>query len=314
MKLLGYILTYAVIWLLHLLPGRLLYLFSDFLYLLICFVVRYRRSVVLDNLAQAFPGYTRNQVRQTARKFYRHLADLILESSVAHFYSRRRVMKHIRYRNPELLDHLYGTINQVIGVTAHYGNWEYLSTLGLVTKYPVIGVYKKLKNPYFDRLIRKNREKHRAVTVPMEQVARKLIAMNREGSPAVSLFLSDQRPIWEHIQYWTAFLGRPTPLFLGTEKLARKLDAAVVFIKIYKVMRGRYEVEFELITTDPATLEPFAITESHVRILERMIRDEPAYWLWSHRRWKHSYERFLREHPERPVHGLPGTSSAPTAG
>jgi len=301
MKLLGYILTYSLTWLLHLLPARLLYLFSDFLYVVAFCIAGYRRRVVLENISRAFPEYGKKEVRRTARRFYRHLGDLVLESAVAHFYSQDRIMKHIHYRNPELLEKLYGTKNQVIAVTAHYGNWEYLSTMGLVTRYPILAIYKKLKNPYFDRLIKKSREKYQATTIPMEQVARRLIAMNREGKPALTIFLSDQRPIWQHIQYWTKFLGRDTPLYLGTEKLARKLDAAVVFIKIFKVRRGRYEVEFELITTEPASLEPYKITEAHVRILEGMIRRVPEYWLWSHRRWKHSYEKYLREHPERSL-------------
>lgn len=301
MKLLGYILAYSLVWLLHLLPARLLYLFSDLLYLVMFFLAGYRRNVVLENISRAFPEYGRKEVKRTARRFYRHLCDLILESAVAFFYSRERIMKHIHYRNPELLEKLYGTKNQVIAVTAHYGNWEYLSTLGLVTRYPILAIYKRLKNPYFDRLIKKSREKYRVTTVPMEQVARRLIALNNEEKPALTIFLSDQRPIWQHIQYWTRFLGQNTPLYLGTEKLARKLNAAVVFIRMRKVRRGRYEVEFELITTEPGSMEHYGITEAHVRILEGMIREAPGYWLWSHRRWKHSYERYLREHPQRSM-------------
>jgi KDO2-lipid IV(A) lauroyltransferase len=94
-------------------------------------------------------------------------------------------------------------------------------------------------------------------------------------------------------------MGQDTPVFLGTEKLAQKLDAAVVFLKFRKLKRGRYEVEAELVCEEPNKLDPYEITERHVRILEKMIREEPAYWLWSHKRWKHSYERFMEEHDNR---------------
>jgi KDO2-lipid IV(A) lauroyltransferase len=184
-------------------------------------------------------------------------------------------------------------------VTAHYGNWEYLSLINRIAPYQVIGVYKKLKNPHFDRLIRRSREKFGITTIPIEKIARKLISMKHEKEPSLSVFLADQRPIWQHIQYWTKFMGIDTPLYLGTEKLARKLGAAVVFLKIRKVRRGIYETEFELITEEPRELPPYQVTEAHVRILEGMIREAPQFWLWSHRRWKHSLDQYKKEHGDK---------------
>ncbi len=296
MRFLGYIFTYSLIWLLHLMPERILYCISDFLYLLIHYIVGYRKKVVYDNIAKAFPDYGKKEIRQTVRRFYHHLCDLFIESSVSHFYSESEALKKITYRNPELLNEMYSEGRQVIAVTGHYGNWEYLSTLGLVTKYPIVAIFKPLKNKYIDRLMQTNRNRFGVIPVPMKEIARKLISFQRDSTPAMSLFLADQRPIFHQIQYWTNFLGLDTPLYLGTEKLARKLNAAVVFLKVRKVKRGRYEVEIEQITGNPKDLEPFEITEAHVRILENLIREEPGYWLWSHRRWKHSHERFEREH------------------
>jgi len=296
MRFLGYIFTYSLIWLLHLMPERILYCISDFLYLLIHYIVGYRKKVVYDNIAKAFPDYGKKEIRQTVRRFYHHLCDLFIESSVSHFYSESEALKKITYRNPELLNEMYSEGRQVIAVTGHYGNWEYLSTLGLVTKYPIVAIFKPLKNKYIDRLMQTNRNRFGVIPVPMKEIARKLISFQRDNTPAMSLFLADQRPIFHQIQYWTKFLGLDTPLYLGTEKLARKLNAAVVFLKVRKVKRGRYEVEIEQITGNPKDLEPFKITEAHVRILENLIREEPAYWLWSHRRWKHSHEKFEREH------------------
>ncbi len=150
MTFLGYIFSYCFIWLLHLLPERLLYLISDFLYLLLRYVVRYRKKVVFDNLQKAFPEYSRSEILDVVRKFYHHLCDLILESSVSHFYSEARALKRITYRNPELLNEIYSSGKQVMAVTGHYGNWEYLSTLGMASNYPVVAIYKPLKNKYFD--------------------------------------------------------------------------------------------------------------------------------------------------------------------
>lgn len=296
MKFLAYIFSYAFIWLLHLLPEPILYRLSDFIYLLMYHVAGYRKKVVFGNLEKAFPDYPHSEIRRIARKFYRHLSDVILEQAVFHFYSETRALQKIRYKNPEVLDPLYEKGKLVMAVLGHYGNWEYMASLGLAIKHPVVAIYKPLKNKYFDRMVQRNRNAFGVITVPMEKIARELIRYEREQTPVLTLFLGDQRPIYEQIQYWTKFMGRDTPVFLGTEKLARKLDAAVVFLKIRKIKRGRYEMEIEVICESPEGLPPYEITNRHVQILENLIREEPSLWLWSHRRWKHSYEKYRQEH------------------
>ncbi len=292
MKFLGYILTYSLVWMLHLLPERILYLISDLLYLLAYYLVGYRKKVVYTNLEKAFPDYNQPEIRRIAKRFYHHLCDIMLESAVFHFYSEKKALKKMTYKNPELLNELHRSGKHVMAVVGHYGNWEYLSTLCLVTIHPFIGIYKPLKNKYFDQMVVRNRTRFGANVTPMEKIARLLIDYNNRKEPVLTVFLGDQRPMFHQIQYWTKFMGRDTPMYLGTEKLARKLDAAVVFLKIRKPKRGRYEVEAELICDEPGRLKPYEITERHVRILEELIREEPAWWLWSHRRWKHSYEEF----------------------
>lgn len=299
MRYLAYIFTSLAIWMLHLLPERIFYLFSDLLSFITHRVVGYRKKVVRENLGKAFPQYTLMQLRQTERKFYRHLCDLILETAVSHFYSGTQIQKKISYRNPELLDQYYEQGRQMIIVTGHYGNWEYLSSLGLVSRYQVLAAYKPLRNPYFDRMVRRNREKFRVITSPMEQIARKMIRFQRDGIPAATIFLGDQRPMLHQIQYWTRFMGQDTPLFLGTERMAIKLNAVVVFMKIRKIGRGRYEAEVVPVCDDPRSTNSNEITEAHVKVLEELIREEPAFWLWSHRRWKHSLKKYLDEHPEK---------------
>lgn len=296
MKFLAYIFTYGFVWLLHLMPERILYLLSDLLYLLMYHVAGYRKKVVFDNLQKAFPGEDETGIKGTARKFYHHLCDLMLEQAVFPFYSEKKALQKISYRNPGLLNDLHRRGKMVMAVLGHYGNWEYMASLGLAIESPVVAIYKPLKNKYFDRMIRKNREAFGVIPVPMKKIGRTLVEYHRARKPVLTLFLGDQRPQYHQIQFWTRFMGLDTPMFLGTEKLARKLDAAVVFLKVRKVSRGKYETEAELICESPAGLKPYEITERHVAILEDLIREEPAYWLWSHRRWKHSYEKYMKEH------------------
>ena len=292
MKFAGYILTYTIIRILHALPDRVLYFFSDGLYLLAYHLVGYRKKVVFGNLARAFPGMPPGELRNIARKFYRHFCDLVLESAVSMFFSREEAQKKISCKNPELVEELYQKGKQVIAVTGHYGNWELLPILGLLFEYRTIAVYKSLRNEYFNRFILKSREKFGATPVPMEQVARTLMDFRQKNILTLSVFLSDQRPLRRQIQYWTRFMGMDTPMYLGVEKLSKKMDAAVIFIKIRKVRRGQYEAECEMVCEDPSVMEPYQITEAHVKILEALIRERPELWLWSHRRWK-----FTRDDP-----------------
>lgn len=298
MRFIGYTLTYSFVWLIHLLPERILYLLSDIFYVLMYHVAGYRKRVVYDNLRNAFPQYEKSELKRTARRFYHHLCDLLLESAVFPFYSESKALSKITYRNIALLNELYAKGRMVMAVLGHYGNWEYLSTLALAIDHPVVAIYKPFRNSYFDRMVQNNRKAYGVIPVPMEKIARKLIDYKKSGTPVLTLFLGDQRPMYHQIHYWTKFMGRDTPMYLGTEKLAHKLDAAVVFLKFRKLRRGRYEVEVEQVCESPAGLEPFEITNRHVQILENLIREEPAYWLWSHRRWKHSYDKFRQEHPE----------------
>ena len=255
-------------------------------------VAGYRKKVVVDNIQKAFPEFDKSQTRSITRKFYHHFSDLILESGICHFYTESKALKRITYRNPELLNELYASGKLVMAVTGHFGNWEYLNTLALASDYPVAAIYKPLNIKQIDRMIKRNRTRFGVMVSPMEKIARKLIKHHKEKDPVMTIFLADQRPLIKNIQYWTKFMGLDTPLYLGTEKLARKLDAAVVFLKILKVKRGRYEVEIELICENPNELAPYEITNRHVQILENLVREQPAYWLWSHKRWKHDLKRF----------------------
>lgn len=301
MKFISFILVYGLFWLLHLLPAKILDLFSCLLYFFIYHVAGYRKKVVYENLHRAFPEYNSFETRKIARRFYRHLSDLILEEAIAHFDSKAQHLRRMSYTNPELLKDLYKKGKQVIAITAHYGNWEFLTTLGVLTDFKILGAYKPLKNKYFDRIVRQNRERYNSIPVPMEKIVKVMIQHHRENIPALTVFLADQRPLFRHIQYWTKFLGLDTPMYLGPEKLAKKLNAAVVFLKIRKIRLGHYKTETELICEEPGELENHGITESHVRILEKMIREAPQYWLWSHRRWKHSYEKYLEVKETRDV-------------
>ncbi len=283
-----YLIVYSLLWLLAWLPLRVQFIVSDLLYFLIYYVVAYRKKVVRQNIERSFPEKEPEALREIEREFYRHFCDSFFEWMYPLHRSAEEVMKRYHFVNPEVLHQLYAQGKSVAGILGHYGNWEYLSTLPSVVQHKVWAIYKPIKNPHFDGLINHLRSKYGVLMVPTNAAFKTLMREAQNGEITMTYFLADQSPQQDKIRYWTRFLNQDTPVYLGAEQMATKLNMAVVFFDIYKVARGRYEMRFELLSDDPRSLPPHALTELHVRALERAIERDPAPWLWSHRRWKHT--------------------------
>jgi KDO2-lipid IV(A) lauroyltransferase len=287
MQFLGYAVAYIFLWTITWLPLRALFIIGDLFYLLAYRVIGYRKEIVRSNLQNSFPQKSEEEIIEIEKKFYRQLGDSFIEW----FYPLHRSAKQLKpryvFKNPELLNDLYGKGKSVAGVLGHYGNWEWLSLLPTEVKHKVWAIHKPLKNPYFNQLINGLRSKYGVHMVSTKDSYRKLKTEKDNGEVTMTYFLADQSPQKSKIKYWTSFLGQETPIFLGAEQIAKKLDMAVVFFDITKVSRGHYEIEFKLLSEIPKNEPEYAITEKHVRALEERIIAEPEWWLWSHRRWKH---------------------------
>lgn len=281
-------LAYAPLWLLTLLPLRVLFVISDIIYFIVYRLISYRKSVVRENLEKSFPDKTTIELRKIEKDFYRHLCDSFMEWVYPLHRNAGEMEKYYHFLNPELINTLYAKGKGVVGVLGHYGNWEYLSLLPKKIDHKVWAIYKPLKNKRFDKLITDLRSKYGVHMTTNTESIRKLMSEANAGEITMTYFLADQSPMRQDIKYRTTFLNQDTPVFLGPELVATKLDMAVVFIDIRKIRRGRYEVEFSILTEHPRLCKPFEITELHVKALEAAIIRDPAWWLWSHRRWKHS--------------------------
>ena len=268
------------------LPFPVLYCLSDCLYIFLYYFFRYRKKVVHENLINAFPEKNDEERRGIEKKFYRHLADLFVESIKMLTISSAEVNKRVIITNPELLTDNLQNGQGVIGVLGHYGNWE-LNALrfSLLTEQPRFIVYKPLSDTVFDDLLLQMRSRFGATLVPMKSVLRKLL-QNR-CIPTATVLLADQTPAKSEVQYFTTFLNQPTAVFLGVEKLAKASGNAVLFYDVRQVKRGHYQCTLVPLCSNPCEAPEHHITDTHVQYLDRVIRQEPAYWLWSHRRWKH---------------------------
>jgi KDO2-lipid IV(A) lauroyltransferase len=282
-----YYIFYGINWIITLLPLPVLYIISDILYLVLYYFPSYRRKVVATNLKNSFPEKTEEELKSIEKKYYRHLADLVIETFKVTHMTKAEQRKRFTYSNLEIIDKLREEKRDIIAVLGHYNNWEWPTLLPYYLKYKIIIIYKPLQNKYFNRFINNNRSKFGIVLTPTSQIIREIVNYKRNNINTLSVFISDQTPPKGDIKYWTTFLNQDTPVFTGVEKIASKYDMAIVFFHIQKVKRGHYNLDIELLLDHTAGLPEKLITEAHVRRLEEIIREKPEYWIWSHRRWKH---------------------------
>ena len=287
MAAIGYYLFYGINWIITLLPLPVLYIFSDFLYLVLYYVVSYRRNVVATNLKNSFPEKTDKELKIIEKKFYRHLSDILIETFKSTHMTRANQKKRFTYSNLEIIDKLREEKRDIIAIMGHYNNWEWPTLLPYYLKYKTIIIYKPLQNKYFNRFINNHRSEHGIVLTPTSQVIREIINCRKNDINTVSVFISDQIPSKGDIKYWTTFLNQDTAVFTGAGKIGSKYDMAIVFFHVQKVKRGYYNLNIELLFDHTEGLSEEAITEKHVRRLEEIIKENPEYWIWSHRRWKH---------------------------
>jgi KDO2-lipid IV(A) lauroyltransferase len=278
---------YGINWVITLLPLRVLYLFSDLLFILLCYFPSYRRKIVLTNLRNSFPEKSEKELKVIARKFYRHLADLVIEALKITHMSNKQLLKRITISNPELLEKLYNEGRDLMAVHSHYNTWEWLLILPLWTRYKVVAVYKPIQNPFLNRFLNNTRARNNTVLTPMSEVVREVINNNNNNIRSLYTLMADQTPAKALIKYRTTFLNQDTPVFLGPEKIAMKYDMAVIFFNVQKVRRGYYNLTVELLFEKTANLPQYMVTETHVKRLGELIRNKPEYWIWSHRRWKY---------------------------
>ncbi len=279
--------SYGIIWLIALLPLRILYVLSDIVYLLLYYFPSYRRKVVETNLKNSFPEKSEHELKTISKNFYHHLADLFFETFKLIHMSPEKQMIRFTYSNLEVIDRLREEKRDIVCLLGHYNNWEWPTLLPQMMKYKIIIIYKPLQNKYFNNYINKQRSKYGIVLTPMSQVIREIIKYRQKGINTLSIFISDQTPAKGNIRYRMPFLNQDTPVFTGAEKIAVKYDTAVVFLNIQKQSRGHYNLKTELLFEHATGLPEHTITKRFNERLEEVIKEKPQYWIWSHRRWKY---------------------------
>jgi KDO2-lipid IV(A) lauroyltransferase len=288
-KLLSY-LAYGFLRFLSYLPLPILYLFSDFVYFIIYHIIGYRKKVVLTNMTNSFPEKSKEEILTIRKEFFHHFCDSFVETIKLWSISEKEIKKRCHFKNPDLFD-IYAEKGQsIVAVLGHYGNWEWMTSFSAWKNYNFLPIYKPLHNKVFDKMYIEIREHFGAKTLAKNDTLRTMLSYKRKNEFTITAFIGDQTPKRDNIHYWTQFLNQETPILQGTERIAKKLNQAVIYVYMKKVKRGYYEIEFLPLFDDPKNTQENEITEKHTRILEEIINRDPAYWLWSHKRWKHKRE------------------------
>jgi len=274
------------IFLIGLIPFRVLYILSDFLRFVLHRVVGYRRKVVEDNIRNSFPGLSEAEQKKLVNLSYKNLADIFVEGIKGFTISDKQVVARHKFINPEFLTPYTEAGKSMILLPSHYGNWEWggLSIPLQLDNKHVIVLYKPLSNKFADRLVKKNRSRTGIFMGSIYKTAK--LFQTYVAQTAAFFLLADQSPTNASRSYWINFMGRETAFLHGPERYARLYQLPVIFVDIQRVKRGYYEIAFSLITDNPASLPEREITALYARKLEDIIRKKPEDWLWSHRRWK----------------------------
>ncbi len=272
-----------------LLPMRILYILSDILYFLIYYVIGYRIKVVRKNLSDSFPEKTDIELRRLERRFYHHFADYIVETIKLAHISLSELQQRGFIVNPEVLNDLLDKGHSCcMLLMGHYGNWEWLS--GSTTRLKdcrMYQIYRPLNNQAIDKLFIYLRTKFGSFGIKKNDTLRDIIALKREGIRSLVIFLADQTPSPSNLHYWTTWLNQDTPMLTGPERIARKLNIPVIYLDVRQLRRGYYDATLQIISENPKDTPEFWITEQYARMMERSILRDPAYYLWTHKRWKH---------------------------
>ena len=294
MKILVYSL-YALLYLLSLLPLRVLYLLSDFLYLVAYKLLGYRKEVVRKNLRSSFPEKSEEELLQTEHDFYHWFCDYLVEAVKLLSMSRKQLRRRMVFKGTEAVEQVVSEGRSCAIYLGHYCNWEWITSLPLwVSSKAQCGqIYHPLENREFDWLFLKLRQRMGARCIAMEEAARTIVNYKRAGQPIVIGYIADQAPFWKSIHHWLDFLHHDTPVLTGTERIVKMVDHAVFYMDVRCIRRGYYEAEIKLLSLEPKKMAEFELTNIYFSELEKSIQRAPAYYLWTHNRWKRTREEFL---------------------
>jgi len=287
MQFLIYSISFPFLWIISKLPFRLFYWFSDCIYILVYYIIGYRKKIVRNNILIALPHVSEEKRLVIEKKFYHHMCDMFLEMIKTMSISSEEMKQRFKITNIELLKEYEQKNKSIILLAAHYASWEWLLSINESTSFKCYGVYKKVNNKYFDAKVRAIRSKFKSVLVTTDNTIALINDNEKNGIMSLYGLASDQSPQVHKTFHWQQFMGITVPVHTGAEMLAKRYDLEVVFAKVKKVKRGYYEATFVPIANNPKSIPDYEITDAYLKEVEQQILEAPEFYFWTHKRWKH---------------------------
>ncbi|HEX8563330.1 MAG TPA: lysophospholipid acyltransferase family protein [Flavobacterium sp.] len=291
MQYLLFLVMYPLLWCVSMLPFRILYVFSDCAYILVYYIIRYRRATVRNNLALALPHLTPKERLIIEKKSYHHLCDMFLEMIKTMTISENEMSRRFRFTNLELYTNLEKRQKSIALLCGHYASYEWVISMNQHITFNGYAIYKRIANIHFDKLVRDIRSRFKANLITTKETIPTIQENEQKGVRGVYGFASDQSPKASKAYHWANFMGIRTPVHTGAEMLAKRFDMNVVFLRVKKVKRGFYEATFEEIVDNPREVPNYGITDMFLKVVEQQIHEAPEFYLWTHKRWKHKKKK-----------------------
>lgn len=287
--MLSYYLFYPILYLISLLPLRVLYVFSNFFKFVLFDCIGYRKKVILTNMRNSFPEKSEKEIQVIAHKFYLYFCDLIMEviKSLSMSYKELNRRFIISQDIWNMLDDYADKDQPVIIAIGHHGNWEWAgNAYSAKARHAFYAIFRPLHNKGFNKIVEKVRTRFKTHLITDRDVIGAMRKVREQNILSATVFLTDQTPTGKNM-YWTKFLNQDTPVFWGIERIAHKFNYPIIYATFVREKRGYYRSEAYVLVDDPQKYpEEGAISEMHTRAIEAGILNQPETWLWTHRRWK----------------------------
>lgn len=283
---------YFPFYFISILPMFILFIISDIIFVVLYYVVKYRRDVVFNNLKNSFPDENEQELKIIEKEFYHHFCDLMVESVKTLTISAKQLKKRYKIKNVALIERLYAEGKSIILYTAHYGNWEWLAILPTYIPHQVTSLYQQQRSKYFDDFMKILRERFGVICVESKKGYKSIITFAQNNNLTLNIMVGDQSPGKDTTKHWVKFLNQDTAFLTGADRIAKKSGQIVIFPSCLKMRRGHYEIEFKIIEEQSNKVEDDRIIDNYARTLESSINKSPELYLWSHKRWKLNKDDF----------------------
>ncbi len=278
---------FKILFLISRLPLRILYLISDLIFFVIYYFVGYRKKVVLENLKKSFPQKNSKEIEKIRKQFYVNFADYIVELVRSFTISNTELRVRVQHLNQDLFKDAKTEGRNIILLAGHVFNWEWFNALAsIVPQEHCHPVYRKVQSTFWEDQIKKIRNSFGNEALEAGDVMRHIFRNKNDGN-SVYMFVADQTPHISFVDVGVEFLNQETPVFIGYDKLATRMDLVFIYCEMKKVKRGYYQINYHRIVPEGEKFAEFEVVKKFHQLLENTINKRPDNYLWSHRKWKY---------------------------